>query len=306
MKSSTRHLLGDLILLGVALIWGMGFIAVKIGLNSGMSPFFLLSLRFLVAALALLPFQIKKLQRIKSSTIKHGLILGVLMFLGFTFQTFGLAHTTTSKNAFLTGVNVIIVPFFAYILTKKKAPLQATLAAVMTLFGIGLLTLNDNLSINLGDTLTLVCAVMFAGHISVTSMIAKDEPADTLVFVQMITAGFFAFLMTFILKEPKILTLPSLTAIIYLGVFSTMLAFVLQTIGQKYAHATKAAILLSTESLFGAFFAVLIFKDIMSWRMILGAIIIFISILLAESDLSYLTQRKSNQIPKPAATKANP
>lgn len=282
MKENTKHLLGDAILLSVAFIWGLGFVAVKIGLNGGMSPFFLMTLRFGVAALALIPMQWSKRKTIKKETYKHGILLGFFMFLGFAFQTFGLQYTTTSKNAFLTGVNVILVPFLTWFFLKKKIPLRAALAALLSLIGMGLLTLNDDLSINIGDLLTIVCAVMFAAHITMTSVIAKNDSAMSLVLIQMITAALLSLIMTLLIREPWNLTPSSSLAVLYLGIFSTMVAFVLQTVGQRFAHATKAAILLSAESLFGAFFGVVLFQDAMSPRMMLGAGIIFIGILLAE------------------------
>ena len=131
---------------------------------------------------------------------------------------------------------------------------------------------------------------MFAGHISVTSILAKHEPAGTLVFIQMFTGSALSLAFTLILGEDKALSVPSFMAIVYLGIFSTMLAFFLQTVGQKYAHATKAAIFLSLESLFGAIFAVLIFHDHFTTKMTFGAIIIFIAILIAESNLKFLTK----------------
>lgn len=288
MQEKTRYYLGDLMLLSVAIIWGFGFIAVKIGLNSGMSPFYLLFLRFAVASLCLLPFQIKKLKKISLQTWKRGSLLGFFLFLGFGLQTVGLDYTTTSKNAFLTAVNVIIVPFLAAALTKKRVDGHSIVASLMCLVGIGFLSLNDSLSINIGDILTLICAVVFAAHIVTTSLIAKHEAADTLVFIQMLVAAVLSFIATLIFREKLTLNLHSGLAIIYLGVFSTMLAFFLQTVGQKYAHATKAAILLSTESLFGALLAVLIFKDAFLPQMIIGCILIFGAIIISETKLAFL------------------
>lgn len=288
MQEKTKHYLGDLMLLSVAIIWGFGFIAVKIGLNSGMSPFYLMFLRFTVGFLALLPFQIKKLNKISIQTWQRGSLLGFFLFLGFALQTIGLSYTTTSKNAFLTAVNVVIVPFLVAAITKKRVDRYSTVAAFMCLMGIGLLTLNDSFTINIGDVLTLLCAVVFAAHIVTTSLIAKHEAASTLVFIQMLVAAVLSLIAAFIFREKLILNLASGLAIIYLGLFSTMLAFFLQTVGQKYAHATKAAILLSTESLFGALLAVLVFKDPFLPQMIGGCILIFASIILSETKLSFL------------------
>lgn len=292
MKENAKRYLGDFFLLLVAIIWGFGFIAVKIGLNNGMAPFFLMFLRFLIAALALLPFQIKKLKTIHKKTWLTGLLLGLFLFLGFAFQTLGLELTTTSKNAFLTGVNVILVPFLTWFLTKQRVDKYSISAAAVCVVGIGLLTINETLTINLGDVLTLICAIMFAAHISVTSLIAKNQAPDTLVWIQMITGAFLSLIFALMYREELVVAnTSSLIAILYLGLFSTMLAFFLQTIGQKYAHATKAAILLSSESLFGTLLAVLIFKDIFTLQMFFGCLMIFLAIIISETKLSFLQKQ---------------
>ncbi|PKM52253.1 MAG: EamA family transporter [Firmicutes bacterium HGW-Firmicutes-7] len=291
MQKNTKSYFGDLILLSVAIMWGFGFIAVKIGLNNGMSPFYLMFLRFSVAALAFLPFQITKIKNISLKTLKRGVILGTFLFFGFAFQTVGLYYTTTSKNAFLTGVNVIIVPFLTWWLTKKKVDIYSIIAAFMCLIGIGLLTLHDSLNINIGDLLTLICAIMFAAHISITSIIANEEASGTLVWIQMMVGGVLSFIFAMLFNETLVISLSSSIAILYLGLFSTFLAFFLQTVGQKYAHAAKAAILLSTESLFGALLAVIFFKDAFALNMLLGCILIFASIIVSETKLSFMIRK---------------
>lgn len=300
MKESTRHLLGDFILLAVALIWGMGFVAVKIGLNSGVDPFFLLFARFTIAGILIIPFVAKKLLHLQKKTWMVGILLGIFMCSGFAFQTFGLQYTTTSKNAFLTGVNVIIVPFITFLFTRKKLSPSAIFAAVLTLIGIGFLTLDDAIAINIGDILTLICAFLFAFHISITSIVAKNESALVLVFFQMWTGAVISFILSVALHETWSLDLNSSLAILYLGAFSTLLAFLLQTIGQRYAHATKAAILLSLESLFGAVFAILIFGDALTAKTLIGAIIIFIGIYISEMGFPRFLM---NIIPQPNVSK---
>lgn len=292
MKESTKHFLGDAILLSVALIWGMGFVAVKIGLNSGIEPFFLLFSRFTIAGVLILPFIAKKILHISKKTLLTGILLGIFLCAGFAFQTFGLQYTTTSKNAFLTGVNVIMVPFITYLFTRKRLSVSAVVAALLTLIGIGFLTLDDALTINLGDVLTLICAIMFAFHISITSIAAKNESAVVLVFLQMWTAAIISLILSLFLHEPWSLEVNSAIAVVYLGAFSTLLAFLLQTIGQRFAHATKAAILLSLESLFGAVFAILIFGDALTIKTLIGAIIIFIGIYISEMGFpDFITQK---------------
>lgn len=290
MKKSVQHLFGDLLLFLVAIIWGLGFIAVKIGLEDGVAPFYLMFLRFGVATLALIPIVLysvkKKNLTFKKKTMFNGILLGLFMFVGFAFQTIGLNNTTTSNNAFLTGVNVVLVPFLAFFIIKKPLKLKSVLAAVLTLVGIGVLSLDNKLTMNLGDLLTLVCAVMFAFHITITALVAKDDSPIVLVFMQMIVSTLLSGIVTLLIKEPHSLSMTSSLAILYLGVLSTMVAFLLQTIGQRYAHAAQAAMILSTESLFGPFFAIIILGDLLTTRLLIGGLIIFVAIFLSEADIN--------------------
>lgn len=295
MQEKLKGSLGDFMLLFVAIIWGFGFVAVKIGLDNGMGSFYLLFLRFIVATVALLPYIIKRIRKITMNSWKRGSLLGILLFLGFAFQTIGLTYTTTSKNAFITGANVVIVPFLAYFFSKKKVDIFSQIAALLCLIGIGMLTLNDQMSINVGDFLTLICAFMFAAQIVLTAIITHDEDALTLVWIEMLIGAILSLIFALAFQERFVINLSSSLAILYLGLFSSLLAFFLQAIGLRHAPATRAAILLSTESLFGAIFAVLFFKDKLGPQAILGCILIFCAIIISETKLSFLIKERSSE-----------
>jgi drug/metabolite transporter (DMT)-like permease len=139
-------------------------------------------------------------------------------------------------------------------------------------------------TMNIGDLLTLVSAVMLAFHITITGIVAKDDSSVDLVFLQMITGAILSIISTFVFKEVHVVTTTGMLVILYLGVFCTMLAFLLQTIGQRYAHATQAAMILSTESLFGPIFAILILGETLGPRLVIGGAIIFTAIFLSEYE----------------------
>lgn len=297
MNERTKHLLGDSLLLLVAIIWGVGFPVVKVALTEGLSTFSQLSLRFAFASLGLLAWQAgtKKGRRSlkRPATIRRGLILGAFLFLGFSLQTAALVFTTVSKNAFLTGAYVVLVPFVSWLFFRTRVDLKSILAALLAFIGIGMLTLGGGIGgINPGDVLTLVCAVMFSLHIALTAVIARDEPAPALVFYQMLLASVLSAVVAAAAGETPAFTLKGMLAVVYLGLFSSMLAFLLQTIGQKFAHASKSAILLSTESLFGALLGVLLFNEQLTLRMGFGAAIIFSGIVLVETELPSIFTRK--------------
>ena len=287
-----KSLYGDLSLLTAAIIWGFGFVAVAIGLSDGTGPYTILAFRFSIATIILLPFQIKKLAKLPPKVWLKGVLLGLFLFGGFAFQTVGQSMTTTSKTAFLTGANVVIVPFLAWIFIKKPIKKLSIMSAFICLIGIGFLSLNADLSVNPGDILVVICAVLFAGHIATTSVLARDIPVDTLVFLQMATAAILSLIFLIGSGEEIVLTGRSMVAISYLGVFSTLIAFYLQTWGQKFSSATKSAIILSTESLFGTILGIIIFSDPVSFRSVIGCVLIFLSIIISETQLSFLKRRK--------------
>ena len=296
MEINRGHLWGDIQLLTVALIWGLGYVAAKIGLQDGAEPFFLMALRFSTAVVSIFPIfiihSIKTKKRMQLSTLRNGILLGMLNFLEFFFQTIGLRYTTISNNAVLIGVNVIIVPFLVFLLTKRKVKPKSILAAFFTLIGIGILSLNEEFAMNNGDLLSLVAAVMLAFHITITGIVAKDDSSVDLVLLQMMTGAILSVISTFVFKEVHAVTAASMLVILYLGIFCTMLAFLLQTIGQRHAHATQAAMILSTESLFGPIFAILILGEALGPRLVIGGAIIFAAIFLSEYEFKSSNKSK--------------
>lgn len=224
MKKNRRRLWGDIQLLIVAIIWGLGYVAAKIGLQDGVEPFFLMALRFSVAVVSIFPIfiihHIQTKKRMLLSTLRNGILLGMLNFFEFFFQTVGLRYTTTSNNAVLIGVNVIIVPFLAFLLTKRKVKPKSILAAFFTLIGIGILSLNEGFTMNNGDLLSLLAALMLAFHITITGIVAKDDSSVDLVLLQMITGAILSIISTFVFKEVHVVTTTSMLVILYVGIFA--------------------------------------------------------------------------------------
>lgn len=273
---------GELILLLTAIIWGYGFVAVANSLDR-LTPMQLLLLRFGIASLILVIVFNKNVRALKKTTLKKGVILGVLFFIGFVLQTFGMKYTTPSKNAFLTGVNVILVPLIAYFLFKRRLTRQEVIGAILSVIGIGLLTLRTDGQVNIGDLLTLGCAVAFAFHIFYTTLFMADESPVDIAIIQTVTSMVLAALA--VAAEGAPMVSPdrnSLMSVLYLAIFSTTLTTLLQAYGQKYTSETRSAILLSTESLWGTFFSFVFLGEALTFRLIAGGLIIFAAILLAQ------------------------
>ena len=294
-KSTKSGMYADFSLLFVALIWGGGFVVIKDALQN-ITPFYMMSLRFVLAFLIMAAVFWKSTRKIKKSDITAGIIIGIFLFAAYGSQTVGLQYTTAGKQAFLTGANVVMVPFLYWIISKKRPDLYAIAGAFMCLFGIGLLTLQNGLAVSKGDTLTLISAFFFACHIvSVGYFAKKSDP----VVLSILQTGFAAiiFVVCAVLFEQPLRHINSgaTAAIAYQVLLSTLAAVLIQNIAQKYTTSTHAAIILCLESVFGSLLAVLFLGDIFSGKMIIGCVLIFAAIITTETRFSFLKKPESVQ-----------
>ncbi|MGL5345827.1 MAG: DMT family transporter [Peptostreptococcaceae bacterium] len=288
-----KRYIGEMGLLFVAIIWGSGFVAMSSALEQGFEPLQIITLRFFISALLINIIFFKQIkENINKESLKAGCILGVFLFIAFVVQTIGLVYTTPSKNAFITAANVVIVPFIGYFIYKRKLDKIGIICSITTIIGIGILSLNDQFSINIGDVLTLVCAFGFAFHIFFTSEFASKYNPIVLTGIQFTVTFILSFIAQMLMGQGSLSGNTSgYFGILYSAVFCTTIAFLTQTICQKVVEGTKTAIILSTESVFGALFSVIILHEVITFRMIIGCAIIFISIIVAETKLSFLKKK---------------
>ena len=280
-----KRYLADFGLLLVGILWGLGFVFVKIGLNEGIDPFYLSSIRFLLGFVALYLIFRKKVSKIVKRDIKAGIVIGFFQFMGYLTQTYGLTMTTASKNAFFTAINVVIVPYIFWILHKKKPDIFSFVASIVCLAGVGVISFDANMNltdINRGDILTIISAFFFAGYFS-----KKIEPMK-LIFIQMLVAGILFLITQFVTTGVRAFTPLSgmtLVSVIYLVLFSTAIPTLLQTFCQKATTSKRASILMSTESLFAPLFAFLLLHEVLTLKVIFGAGLILFAVLISETKL---------------------
>lgn len=288
----------DLVMIAITAIWGTTFVVGK-NLVEAMSPLTYLSTRFTIAALILSLCSFRSWKKIDLETIKGGLILGLLVFGGFVTQSTGLIYTTPSKSAFVTGVSVILVPFFGFLVAKTAITKEHILAVVLAACGFGLLTLPDNNeSLNLGDVITVTGTAFWALHIVYTGVWARRTEAAPLLIVQLIIAAFLFSTSLFLLKWLNLLPLltqnptdilkldwSSLTQLIYLAGFATVITIFIQTRTQKHISATRAAIIFSLEPAFAAIFSYFVFDESLSWKAGIGGLLIIGGIITSELKL---------------------
>ena len=292
-----KKYIGEIGLFVVAIIWGGGFVATRAALDGGLTTSQIMTLRFFIAAVLMTIIFFKQIKESLSwGTVKVGAILGVCLFLGFFLQTLGLNYTTPSKNAFITSVNVVIVPFIGLLLYKRKIDKFGMASSFMAIIGIAVLSLSADFTVNLGDVLTLLCAFGFAFQIFFTSEFVHNHNPIALTAVQFTVAFILSLIAQIFMGELKLNADASgYMGILYLSVFSTTICFLLQTICSKMVDGTRVAIILSTEAVFGTILSIIILGEPVTVRMIIGSLIIFASVITAETKLSFLPFFKNKQ-----------
>ena len=288
--------LGDLLLVITAVVWGGGFIGVQKSLET-ITPFYMISFRFAIASMMLIIVFWKKLIKIKRNDLIAGLIVGIFLFLGFTFQTIGALYLNVGKLAFLTALNVIMVPFLVFVVYKEQIKSYHLIASLIAIIGFGFLNLTKDtgISLGIGEILGIMCAVAFAAHITALGHYSKKDDLIILAILQMIVCCILGFICAFIFEKPPArITVEMTIPIIYLGVFSTFVAFLFQTIGQKYTSSSRVALILCTESVFGIIFSVILLKEVVTPNTIVGAVLIFGSVVL--SEYMHIRRTEKNKI----------
>ena len=293
MNDTLKRILPKFALFSAALIWGSSFFIVKNTVDIFPTNF-LLAIRFTIGCLLLCVLFPKKLTQLNRTCLWQGIVLGLLIFTAYCIQTIGLTDTTPGKNAFLTAAYCILVPFLYWITDKRRPDLYNFSAAFLCLAGIGLVSFDGSFSMRFGDAMTLISALFFAAHIVAGARFGGKSDPILLTILQFGTAAVCSWVLGFTTETfPKEIPLNAALGLLYLAVFATTIALLLQNIGLKYADPTSGAILLSLESVFGVLFSMLFYQERLTLRLVAGFLLIFIAVILSETKLSFLRKKGS-------------
>ncbi len=286
--------MAKLALLLATIIWGSSFIIMKDALDN-IGTYFLLAVRFTGACLLLAIVFFKKLRKVNKELVKAGFVMGTALIAAYILQTFGLAETTPGKNAFLTAGYCILVPFMFWAVAGTRPDRYNIIAAVMCIAGIGLVALDDNLTMNRGDILTLMCCAFYALHIIVSARYTQVYDVMLLTLLQFFFAALWSMVLCFVFEPlPDVNTIPPYTwfSLAYLCIFATAGALGLQTYGLKYTTPSAGALILSLESVFGVIFSIMVGAEAITVRLLSGFAVIFLAIVISETKLEFLFKKK--------------
>ena len=290
---SVMRKLAKPMLFAAAFIWGSSFFIMKNTLDV-MPTLFLLAIRFTAGALLLGLVCGKRWRAFTPDYLWRGAVIGAFLFLAYSVQTYGLAGTTPSKNAFLTAVYCVIVPFLYWLAARQRPDRYNILAALLCIAGVGLVSLTDALTVTYGDVLTLICAVFYASHIVAVAKVSPGKDIFLLTVFQFAFAALYAWVGGLLTEEFPAAALTRgdvLLSMAYLCVMATTVALLFQNVGMVWSDPASSSVILSLESVFGVLFSVLFYGDPVTPRLLAGFGLIFVAVVCSETKFSFLRKK---------------
>ncbi len=282
----------DLLLLVVTAIWGGTFVMVQDAV--AVYPVFaFLALRFGLASLVFLPVLAQRRRhddgaqtprrRARPSWVLPGLLIGLMLFTGYAFQTYGLRWTTPAKAGFITGLSVVFVPLGGAVFLRQRPSRMAWIGVGLATLGMALLTLNEDLSIAMGDLLVLGCAIAFAIHVLLVGHFAPRLSPLNLAAGQIMTVAGLALALGLLVGGGMPWPSGSVWfAAVFTGLLATALAFGAQTLAQRFTSPTHTALIFATEPVFAALFSFLLIGEQLTTRAMLGCGLILTGMVVGE------------------------
>lgn len=295
-----KKLKGPLLLLITSFLWGTTFVAQSLGSNH-VGAFTYNAGRFITTGIILLIISLIRKRKVKEyiPTSKNvtwifimSIFVGVALFLGATFQQLGINITKSpSKSGFISSLYMMFVPIIGYFI-KKKPKSIIWLYLVVAIVGSYMISINGEFRLELGDILTLICAVMFAVQIVLVDIVNPHIDSIKLSAIQFMVAGVLSIIFMLFTETINFNDIyRALPAIMYAAIFSGCIAFTLQIVAQKSTEPTIASMIMSLESVFALISGVVILKEELTLKLIIGCSLIFIAVICAQIDFKKLFKK---------------
>lgn len=293
-----------MMLLMAAAIWGLGFVAQRLGMDH-MGPYTFNGLRFLLGAASLLPllWWLKSRQPSGQSEDRRllltgGLLAGAVLFSAASLQQVGLLYTTAAKAGFITGLYIILVPVIGLAL-RHKTGTNTWVGALIAMAGLYYLSVTEDFTIGYGDLLQVAGALFWAIHLLVLDHYSSRVAPIRLASVQFLVCGLLSLAVAFTIEMPTISgAVAGWQALLYAGLVSVGVGYTLQVVGQRGAHPAHAAIILSLETVFAAIGGVLLLGEILDERAIVGCALMLAGMLISQVRLRWWWKSRKDRLPK--------
>ncbi len=288
----SKRMIGNLLLLTGAMIWGAAFVAQSVGMDY-VGPFTFQTVRCFLGSLILLPvilFRDRKGLAAKKPNTKpehhylwrSGILCGLALFVATSLQQLGLLYTTAGKSGFITTFYIILVPIIGLLFHRKVKP-WIWVSVVLALAGLYLLCASEAMTVGKGELLTLGCAVAFSLQILLIDRFGPHVDSVRLSSLQFFICGLLSMIFMFCTEAPRWDAIfRCWLPICYAGIFSSGIGYTFQIIGQSYTEPTVASLLMSLESVFSVLFGWLLLHQTLSARELLGCLLVFSGVILAQ------------------------
>lgn len=281
---TTRN--ADILLLFVAICWGCAYWSMKVCVGE-MPPMTMVAMRFGIAFSAVALVFFRKLNKTDLTVIKYSAILGAVSFCIFITLLVGLKNTSASNAGFINATTIVMVPLIHAILTRKFPSLRIATSSILAFSGVALMTLSDSLSLSSADVYVFAGALFYAIYIIVTDAFSKKCDSLLLGVWQLGFTALYAFMFMLIFETPN-LPQSSLgwVSLFVMAIPCTAFGFVAQTFAQRYTPPEHASMLFALEPVSSAIFSFLILGEVLQTRAYIGAVIIFVAVIIATRDRS--------------------
>ncbi len=290
----SKQIKADLMLMLVTLCWGVSYLLMDICLSE-IGPLTLNAYRFLIAFFAAVALAFTKLKNVNKITLKYSAVIGLALTLVYIGVTYGVMYTSLSNAGFLCALTVVITPILTFLIKKETPNKKLILVLLLCLIGIALMTLNEQLKPALGDVLCIMCAFAYAVDLIIadTAVYKEEVNAFQLGVYQLGFTGLYILILALVLETPVLPVEPSVWAsMLFLAVFCTGVAFIVQVIAQQYTSATHVGVIFALEPVFAAVAAFFFAGERLLPRAYLGAALMLLGIFIMEIDIKSLFNRK--------------
>ena len=297
-----KQLRGALLLMLAALIWGTAFVAQSVGMDH-IGPFTFNSVRNFIASLVLVPVILFLRHRQNPAkapgAAKHyrkvlwtgGVLCGIALTVASSLQQIGIQYTSVGKAGFLTALYIVIVPIFGLFL-KKRVPVAVWFSVIIAAVGTYLLSIKEDFSIGTGDLYVILCAFVFSVHILLVDRFSPQVSGVELSGIQFLTVGVLSGVVALLAEKPDLHSiLISMGPVLYTALLSSGVAYTLQIIGQKDTPPAVASLVMSLESVFAALSGWLVLKQRLEGRELLGCVLVFAAVILAQIPFDGLKRK---------------
>ncbi|QIB69845.1 DMT family transporter [Aminipila butyrica] len=307
LSNTSKQVKADLMLILVTLCWGVSYLLLDICLKE-IPPLTLNAYRFLIAFFMAAILAFPKMRKVNRSTLRYSALIGLALTLVYIGATYGVLYTSLSNAGFLCALTVVITPILTFIIKKERPGNKLVLVLLLCLTGIALMTLNGEFKPALGDILCIMCAFAYAVDLIITDRAVHREEVNAFQVgvYQLGFTGSYMLVLALLLETPNLPKTPGVwAAMIFLAIFCTGVAFIVQVVAQQYTSANHVGVIFALEPVFAAVAAFLFAGERLLMRGYVGAVFMLAGILLMEVDVKALFS-KGQKLEKNLPLEANP